>query len=571
MQHSVSRRGFIGAAGVAALGVAATSLTGCGKGVTETAAAADTSYDVRTQRPNKPSWLNDAPTVAESDITETLEYDVVVVGIGTGGVIATISAAENGAKVLGIDQKSKVGNVREDIGAIDSRLQLEGYADHPDCVIDKKEAIEDIVRYANGACNRDLINLWAEESGAMVDWVTDICERDGNFKMNWEAGVGDTSVAERAWATSHSPQKLTDDKNLSFGQDLVNYATEKGAEFRWDTSLIKCEQDATGRVTGVICRSDLDKHYLRVNAKNGVILCTGGYAANTEMLEVRQPWNQDIRINTPPGGGNSGDGIKAALWCGAHMDPVGTAVTFNRAAVKPGEFPGADVKGAWFWFGEQPFLKVNTKGKRFCNESGPYDYILHAASMQPHHMYVDIWDSNYFEDVKQIDEHGCCRLYPWDNGAPSNKDISTMPADLQKLQDKGYVQTADTMEELAEKLGLPVEQTVATWKQYNEYAAAGDDPDYNKEPYRLIALDQPPYYGCRTGSWFLATIDGVAVNTDLHPVDDEGDPIEGLYVVGNDSGGFFCFTYPSMFVGLACGRTMTFGKRAGMLAAKGLA
>jgi hypothetical protein len=133
------------------------------------------------------------------------------------------------------------------------------------------------------------------------------------------------------------------------------------------------------------------------------------------------------------------------------------------------------------------------------------------------------------------------------------------------------VQTADTMEELAEKLGLPVEQTVATWKQYNEYAAAGDDPDYNKEPYRLIALDQPPYYGCRTGSWFLATIDGVAVNTDLHPVDDEGDPIEGLYVVGNDSGGFFCFTYPSMFVGLACGRTMTFGKRAGMLAAKGLA
>lgn len=563
-QTNFSRRSFLKGAGITAIGAAAMgALTGCGNGtVTE-----NTSYDVRTQASDKPSWLGEAPDVAESDITETLDYDVVVVGVGTAGVPAIISAAENGARVLGVDQREKVGTVREDLGAINSHLQQEGAAAHPDCAIDKDKALDDLMRYSNGVADRRLLNVWADESGAMIDWITAICEREGKFKMNWEAGVGDTSLPERAWATSHSPQKLTDDKSLSFGQGLVNYASEKGAEFRWSTSLIKCEQNEEGRVTGVICRDDNDKHYIRINAANGVILCTGGYAANTEMLEARQPWNQKIRINTPPGAGNSGDGIKAALWCGAHMDPVGTSVLFNRAAVKPSETAGSDVKGAWFWFGEQPFLKVNLKGERFTNEALPYDYVLHAAMMQPGSTYVDIWDSNYFADTKAFDEHGCCRLYPWDNGAPSNKDISTMPDALQKLEDQGYVQRADTIEELAKKLDVPADTLKKTWENYNAYAAAGYDPDFNKEAQRLIALDQPPYFGCRTGCWFLATIDGVRIDTNMHPLDDKGDPIDGLYTVGNDSGGIFCFTYPSLFVGMACGRSMTFGRRAGRLAA----
>ena len=246
---------------------------------------------------------------------------------------------------------------------------------------------------------------------------------------------------------------------------------------------------------------------------------------------------------------------------------MGTSVLFNRAAVKPSETAGSDVKGAWFWFGEQPFLKVNLNGERFTNEALPYDYVLHAAMMQPGSTYVDIWDSNYFADTKAFDEHGCCRLYPWDNGAPSNKDISDMPAALQKLEDQGYVQRADTIEELAEKLEVPADTLKTTWENYNSYAKAGHDPEFNKEAQRLIALDQPPYFGCRTGCWFLATIDGVRIDTNMHPLDDAGKPIQGLYTVGNDSGGIFCFTYPSLFVGLACGRSMTFGRRAGKLAA----
>ena len=214
-------------------------------------------------------------------------------------------------------------------------------------------------------------------------------------------------------------------------------------------------------------------------------------------------------------------------------------------------------------------MKVNLNGKRFCNESGPYDYMLHSAYMQPYHTYVDIWDSDYVEQVKQLNEVGCCRLYPFDNGAPSNMPVSLMGKKFEELEEAGYIQKADTMEELAEKLNLPVEATVETWNRYNMFAEQGKDEDYNKESYRLTPLTHPPYYGVRTGSWFLATIDGISINTDMHAVDEAGKQIEGLFMVGNDSGGFFSVSYPNLMTGLAAGRTMTFGRRAGMLAAQG--
>lgn len=564
----ISRRNLFKAAGVTAIAAAAAgTLTGCGKGYVNDAE----DKNLTTQAPAGPSWLGSAPEIAESDITETIDTEVVVVGCRTGGLPAVISAAENGAKVLGIEQMSAIATPREDLGAINSRYQLAAFEEFPQFEIDKMEAMEDIVRYANCFVNYDLIKLWADESGAMIDWIADIVERNGEFKMWFEGSIGteNTGARDKAWATGHSPEKLTDDEAVTFGTCLRDYAIELGAEFRYDTMLVKCEQNSDGRVTGVICQDGNDLHYVRVNASKGVILATGGYVSNTEMVEARQAWNNRLKINVPVGGSCTGDGIKAAMWCGASIDPLGCAVTFNRACCKPDEVAGSDLKGKWFWFGEQPFLKVNLNGKRFCNESGPYDYMLHSAYMQPYHTYVDIWDSDYVEQVKQLNEVGCCRLYPFDNGAPSNMPVSLMGKKFEELEEAGYIQKADTMEELAEKLNLPVEATVETWNRYNMFADQGKDEDYNKEPYRLTSLTHPPYYGVRTGSWFLATIDGISINTDMHAVDEAGKQIEGLFMVGNDSGGFFSVSYPNLMTGLAAGRTMTFGRRAGMLAAQG--
>ena len=469
-RSGLSRRSFLKGAGITALGAtAAGALAGCGNGYAVDAAAAPAN--ARVGETGTPSWLGSAPEVPEADIVETLDVEVLVVGCRTGGLPAIISAAENGARVLGIDRVSKVANPREDIGAIDSALQKASFAEYPQFEIDKMEAVEDIVRYANGFISYDLVKLWANESGPMLDWITGIVERDGRMVMNFEGSIGTTGqgARDKAWATGHSPAKTAlskDDKSFSFGVSLMEYAQEKGAEFRWNTELVKCEQDGSGRVTGVIARDVNDRHYLRINASKGVNLSTGGYCNILEMMEARQPWNQALRIAAPGKGGNpTGDGIKAALWAGGQMDPLGAAGTFNRACCKPDQTAGNGTVGEWFWFGEQPFMKVNLNGNRFCNESGPYDYMLHSAYMQPHHTYCDIWDANYAEQVRQMNEVGCCRLYPFDNGAPSNRTIESMASEFEKLIEAGYIQQADTMEELAEKLNIPVENTVKSWQR----------------------------------------------------------------------------------------------------------
>ena len=565
----LSRRTFLKGAGITALGAAAAGmLAGCGQGYQ--VSESEVPVNTRTAQNAGPAWLGEDPVVAESDITETVDTEVLVVGIGTGGIPASIAAAEAGAKTLAIERQSAIGNLREDIGAINSRYQIETEQTFPQFHIDKKEAIEDIVRYANGFVRYDLVKLWADESGACVDWLGDIIERNGNFKMWHEGSIGteNTGARDKAWATGHSPENLTEDEAIEFGTELTSYGEEKGAEYRYNTEFVKLETNGDGRVTGIIARDTQDLHYIRINASKGVILATGGYGNNIEMMEDRQGWNQRLRIGVDGSGGNpTGDGIKACLRLGAKMDPTGCAVTFNRACVKPDTTADSDTVGRWFWFGEQPFLKVNLLGKRFCNESGPYDYMLHSTAMQPHSTYCDIWDANHAAHAEQMNEVGCCRLYPFDNGAPNNIPMAAVDGMIQGLIDDGYVQVADTPEELAEKLNIPVDTFVETFNHYNDMARAGEDTDYFKESYRMIPLDTPPYYGVRTGAWFLATIDGVIINTDMQPVNEDEEPIEGLYVVGNDSGGFFSVSYPNLFTGLACGRTMTFGRRAGMLAA----
>ena len=572
--NGLDRRSFLKGAGITALSAAAMgALSGCGNGYR--VAESDIPVRETAGQASSTGWLGEAPEIAERDITETVDTEVLVVGCRTAGLPAIISAAENGAKVLGVDRTSAVAAPREDIGAIDSKLQQASFAQSPEFKIDKMEAMEDIVRYANGFVDYDLVKVWANESGDLIDWLTEIVERDGRLRMDFEGSIGTQGqgARDKAWATGHSPNKTDlgkEDKSFNFGVSLKEYAEEKGAEFRWNTELIKLEQDESGRVTGIIARDVKDRHYVRINASKGVILTTGGYGNNLEMMQARQPWNQKIRIAAPGKGGNpTGDGIKAALWCGGEMDPLGAACTFNRACVKPDELAGDGVVGEWWWFGEQPFMKVNLNGKRFCNESGPYDYMLHSTIMQPGHTYCDIFDSDYAAQVKQMNEVGCCRLYPFDNGSPSNRSIDDMPALFDSLLEKGYLQKADTPEELAEKLNIPVDNFVETFNRYNEMAENGKDEDYNKEPYRLMPLKTPPYYGIRTGAWFLATLDGVRINTNMHPTRADGSEIEGLYMAGDCSGSFFSVSYPNLFTGLACGRTMVEGRRAGMLAATG--
>lgn len=520
-------------------------------------------------------WLGKAPEIAEKDIAATYTTDILVVGCGTGGMFAVASAAEEGAKVIGIDRFPTGTGIRDDLGAIDSRYQ-KAYGTK----IDKFDFVTAATQYAAGHINQDLVKLWCDRSGEAIDWYGDRLAERG-IKLVHESGDKVDTARYHHFPTGHSPAwpySIGGGKIHSTGNGpiltgniiLHDYAVKKGARFDYSTTMVKLEKKGS-RVTGCIATNG-DGKYVRYVAKKGVVVATGGYSQNYKMMEALQPWNLRIigRNGSMPGA--RGDGIRACLWAGAKMDETHSMMMFDRCALRPDQKVGAETAksgdNGFFWMGSQPWLKVNADGHRFFNESGTYEGILHADEYQKGHCHYTIFDSNWTKYAQQFKQHGCSRLYPFENGAAPNIPWQRVEKMLPGLIEKGFLIKADTIEGLARGLGLPAEELKKTVDRYNGLVRSGKDTDYGKEAFRLSPVDKPPYYGAKNCGYILCTMDGIQIDTTMNAIDTEGNRIPGLYVIGNDSGSYFANTYPNLVTGMACGRTVTFGRIVGKLLAR---
>jgi predicted oxidoreductase len=138
-----------------------------------------------------------------------------------------------------------------------------------------------------------------------------------------------------------------------------------------------------------------------------------------------------------------------------------------------------------------------------------------------------------------------------------------IPMSMGMSMEAGYIQQADTFEDLARKLNIPADAFAEQARLYNRMCDAGVDSQFGKEAYRMMKLDKPPYFGVRQTGMLLCTMDGIYMNEKMEVLDKDRKPIPGLYVVGNDSGGIYANTYPNLIPGFAAGRTVTFGRIAG--------
>ena len=546
-----SRRSFVAGSVLTAAGVAA---------------AAQMPTPAKADEPAVPSasWLGEEPEVGEP--VQTVEADVVVVGAGTGGWFAACSAAEEGVKVVLLEKTEGGANVRGDLGAVNSRYQLED-----GCAIDEQGILFDLYRFSNGNSSYALHRTWYQNSGATVDWYGDRLAEHGVELWHELATENDERKPLVAhWPVGHSPAFPKDENGMDAlsGKDVLEpYFTGLGGEVLYNTAMVKLAMDGD-RVSGVWA-ANAEGETVLVNAAKGVIVATGGYGKNTAMLEALQPETlgyYSLNIARP---GCTGDGIKACLWAGAAMDGTHSSMLFDRCALPVDALAGAATEGGMFFnMGSHPWLKVNLAGERFANEgSGVYDWMLHAGASQPDGTYCTIFDADWAVQAEQMDMHGCARMYPYENGAPANETVESIGGQIASLIEAGYIQEAQSFEELAQKLGLPVEAFCATVERYNELAVARLDEDFGKEAFRMIPLATPPFYGVRNTGVFLCTMDGIRIDTEARALCADGTPIEGLFVVGNDSGNYFDSSYPNTLTGGAAGRTITFGRIAGKAAA----
>ncbi len=506
-----------------------------------------------------PAWLGAEPEVAESDIVRTDETTLLVIGAGTAGLSCAATAADMGIDFILAEKLPVISESREYFGAVNTRQIIEAGLE-----ADKGMLLNELVSYASGKCDRDLIKMWVDESAETVEWyepmfnavgqaviLPDYAEEKAGGTLNY------SPVTEHMSATAYIPPTRN--------EVILSHIEEAGHEVRWSYDLVKLVH-ADGKVTGAIF--DTDDGLVQVNAPYTVI-ATGGYAANPEMMMALQPdavASITAAAYNPP---CTGQGIKAGLWAGAVKDADPTPMLFDRGAVLPGVDAGYvlgengkySLPGTRFQLniGSQPFLKVNRYGKRFANESVPYDNMCFAAGRQPGGVFCQVFDGNVKEDVVRFNQTGCAaasRLYLEMLG-------ETVDDYFEYVGCIDLFQKADTLEELADLLGFEGESKetfLATIDQYNELYDAQEDSQYGKEAYRLSAVREAPFYGCWFGSSLLTTLDGLRINADLEVLDADAQPIPGLYAIGDASGSFFATNYPEYIVGVAAGRSTVEGR-----------
>ena len=519
-------------------------------------------------------WLGKEPDIDEAAITETVDTDILIVGAGNGGMFAAAYAAANGLNFRVIEQNANVQDTRHWYGAVDSAAAKE--AGEP--ATDKAKLLSEISRYASGKCDQRVVKTWINESAAMHDFMRSILED----KYGWVCDF--TSGSEAAWPAEnaehntdylypvqeHNYMASESASGLPRNELLLQYIQELGYDVDFKTSLAKLEKNSDGRITGIIAQSTEDDHFIRYNANQGVLLACGGFPGNPYMMEQLDPLGTSVTTACSYSPADKGYGIRAAVWAGANLDKEAAPMLFDRGIVAPGvdggyvdsdtafggkAFPG---KIRQYNPGTQPFLKVNRNGERFANESCPYNDIVYAAAHQPGRVYAQICDANILEDAKRFHTIGC-------SAQTRNGGEKYIQGKMDEAIEAGALFKCDTLDELADKMGFTgaaKDTFLATVERYNELYDKQNDEDFGKPAYRLSAIRTAPFYGCWLGASLLTTEQGIAINEKGQALDNNNQPMEGLYITGDMSGSFFANNYPCLMAGVAMGRTLTFAMKA---------
>ena len=511
-------------------------------------------------------WLGTEPDIDEAAITETVDTDILIVGAGNGGMFAAAYAAANGLNFRIIEQNGNVQDTRHWYGAIDSAA-AKAAGEEP---FDRAKLLSEISRYASGKCDQRVVKTWINESGEMIEFIRSIMEDKYGVKMVYTYGDEAKWPAENAEHNTdymYPEIEYTYDRSSGAARNelLLDYIRELGYDVDFKTSLAKLEKDSTGRITGIIAQSTEDDHFIRYNANKGVLLACGGFPGNPYMMEQLDPLGTSVTTACSYTPADKGYGIRAAIWAGAHLDAESAPVLFDRGLVAPGvdagyvvsenAFGGKAFPGTVGQYnpGSQPFLKVNRHGERFMNESQEYDNASHASFQQPGHVYAMIHDANFREDVDRFHTIGCSALTRYIPGM--------MEGQLEQYEGEGLIMKADTIEELADKMGFTgadKDNFVATVARYNELYDKQNDEDFGKPASRLSAIRTAPFYGCWLGASLLCSMQGISITENCQAKDSNNEPIPGLYITGDMSGSFFQNNYPCVMGGTACGRTLTF-------------
>ena len=539
------RRKFIKGAAVATAGTMALGCVG--------AAGADDTVALSAETVNNGSWAFEvAPDpVPEDQIAQTYEADVIVIGAGVSGLVCAASATEEGADVILFAASSTPvsrGGSNHGIGTkMHERLGITDYTKDTISGMFKREL----------ARNGYLVDQkkwwrWANNSAPIMNWLIDLME-DAGYTTTMEIGYDDPDGTFTAHPGSHNWVEVCDgvESGARTGENLVmNLLADKvqaqGGTIHYKTvaQYLEREDDNTGRVTSVVAL-DPDGNYVRYVGRKAVVMATGDFSANQDMMAKYCGWvapllqyNEiDYDAAFQFGGLGGGDGQKMGLWVGAAWQRCQpNAPMIDAVGPMPYRQSIADFSG----------LLLNKTGERYSNEDTIFSYGTYAMMMQPDMTRYGIWDSAYATWFPQWETFGATVV--------ENEGKNFFTPEQYKEQwdanvENGTFVKGDTVEEvLAQLEGLDAEQAAQSVARYNELCAAGYDEDFHKEATLLAPIAEGPFYGCKLTMGpanFLCVTGGLRTNEKMQVCEEDDTPIEGLYNLGIMAGDSYgnCYNF----------------------------
>ena len=450
------------------------------------------------------------------------EADVVVVGFGAAGSSAAIEAHDAGAKVL-IVEKMREGWEGGDTGISGGLLYL-----------DTKTNIDSWRKKNFGKVDEEFLKCFSDNVKGVNTWLQSM-----GLPISGALGMG--------IVTSPVPGASSGHILFAFFKEQVK---KRGIPVLYEAPAKELIQDPkTREILGLKVGSE--GRYRYIKARKGVILTTGSYESNPEMLsDFGHP---GVYVASEGSPANTGDGLKMALKTGAtlrHMMPM--AIEWGEFAFKA---PSQQYKTAFsMGYMRMPgkrlhnYIFVDREGKRFMNEKTNMVHqkdtleVLRFDSktlQYPHIPFFVVFD-------EAVRKSGRITKNPELWGWRTTKKVYEWSEDNRAEIEKGWIIKADTLQELAAKMkgadchGKPAGVNAAglaeTVAKFNEYCAAGKDPEFNRAKASLMALKTPPYYAAELCFNCIYTIGGLKNNCKAQTMDNEDKPVPRLYSAGNVGG-----------------------------------
>lgn len=473
------------------------------------------------------------------------EAQIGVIAAGPSGLAAAVQAAQMGAEVVVLEKAAAVGgaaNMGMGPLGIGTHYQKEQMID-----ISVEKAFNMFMDYTHYNVDARLIKRYFSQSGETIEWLEDMgVEFEGAFRY--------FPQSEATWHIVKTDQGIGPRAASFMNRALYQTALELGVTVLLEHP-VKSVLKEDGKVVGILA-SDPNGEEVRVNCP-AAIICTGGAGANKKMIKELVGLEHGKELFNFAIPGIMGDGLKMAWEAGADQLPVRIEMAADLGGGEPTTAGVTNIM-------KQPNLLVNKFGKRIMNEDFMQNttYLSNAANHQMDKTCFSIVDTSI---VKYYIKNGVDVT----SLVTPDPDVSDFYEGINMLLENGSTNyfVADTIEELAEKAGIDIENLKSTVDEYN-YFCDTRDLEFYKDPKYLRPLFKPPYYAAAIHPGGYGTVGGVRINENCEACDSRFMPIPGLYCAGADSCNIYDDSYMFLLPGNSMGYAVNTGRIAGMSAAE---